>query len=110
MKQAGKNNKAMAAILEDFEKKLEFLAKSEQDNVQYVSRPSQKNCPPRRWAAVTECARTAGRTGVASCVVIPSVLFVGTTSSSRQWHPGHKAHEITLEAQTFYDDYSSDAL
>jgi hypothetical protein len=31
MKQAGKNNKAMAAILEDFEKKLEFLAKREQE-------------------------------------------------------------------------------
>jgi len=31
MKQAGKNNKSMAAILGDFEKKLDFLAKSEQE-------------------------------------------------------------------------------
>merc|ERR1712139_53684 len=31
MKQAGKNNRSMAAILEDFEKKLDFLAKSEQE-------------------------------------------------------------------------------
>jgi hypothetical protein len=31
MKQAGKNNKSMLAILEDFEKKLDFLAKSEQE-------------------------------------------------------------------------------
>merc|ERR1711935_1188376 len=32
MKQAGKNNKSMAAILEDFEKKLEFLANSTQED------------------------------------------------------------------------------
>jgi len=31
MKQAGRNNKSMAGILENFEKKLEFLAKSEQE-------------------------------------------------------------------------------
>jgi len=45
MKQAGKNNKSMAAILEDFEKKLDFLAKSEQEECPICLENFSKDLP-----------------------------------------------------------------
>merc|ERR1711904_389560 len=95
MKKTGNNNKTMVAILEDFEKKLDFLAKSEQEECPICLEIFTEDLPSETLGC---CHRVCSDCWAPWCTVVPFVPFAAMMSSSRHWLPGHAADK--------YDWYS----